>query len=58
LTHEAQNASPPAASAYNVATMKQSPAMRRDWLAIIVIVIEIAIGVSAAAMLYAVWLNM
>jgi len=37
--------------------MKQSPAMRRDWLAIIVIVIEIAIGVSAAAMLYAVWLN-
>ena len=45
-------------SADNVATMKQSAAMRRDWLAIIVIVIEIAIGVSAAAMLYAVWLNM
>jgi hypothetical protein len=36
--------------------MTQSPAMRRDWLAIIVIVIEIAIGVSAAVVLYAVWL--
>ena len=32
--------------------------MKQDWFAILVIVIEIAIGVSAAAMLYAVWLNM
>jgi hypothetical protein len=31
--------------------------MRRDWLAIIVIVIEIAIGVTAAVVLYAVWLD-
>ena len=33
------------------------PAMRRDWLAIIVVVVEIAIGVTAAVMLYAVWLD-
>jgi hypothetical protein len=37
--------------------MNQSPAIRRDWLAIIVIVIEIAIGVTAAVVLYAVWLD-
>ena len=38
--------------------MKQSPAIRRDWLAaIMVIVIEIAIGVTAAVVLYTVWLD-
>jgi hypothetical protein len=35
--------------------MNESPAMRRDWFAIIVIVVEIAIGVSAAALLYSAW---
>jgi len=35
--------------------MNESPAIRRDWFAIIVIVVEIAIGVSAAALLYRAW---
>jgi hypothetical protein len=35
--------------------MKQASTVRRDWLAIIVVVIEIAIGVTAAVVLYAVW---
>ncbi len=29
--------------------------MRRDWFAVIVIVVEIAIGLSAAALLYRAW---
>lgn len=35
--------------------MNESPAMRRDWFAVIVIVVEIAIGLSAAALLYRAW---
>jgi hypothetical protein len=31
--------------------------MRRDWFAILVIVIEVAIGVVAATLLYAAWSN-
>jgi hypothetical protein len=35
--------------------MNESPAMRHDWFAIVMIVVEIAIGVSAAALLYRFW---
>ena len=37
--------------------MNESPAIRRDWFAILVIVTEIAIGVAAVTLLYAAWLN-